>query len=431
MAQEIVIIGEDGQEHVFPAGFDPKRAAGIVRGGSQPTKPTGGMAGFGNAMLTSSSEPVIRPAETVRGAAKFAPAAGAAIGGLLGGIPGAVLGGGAGEAVGQLANRAMGNTAPLYPAEAALAIGGQGIVGGATEGAGRLITGIAAPAGRWAMNRALNLTDKMAGEFPDMAQTMLNRGISVSRGGISKARGLLRTAKGQANQVLGAIDASGQRIPRTAATDALSDVVTQLPATGDPIGGLSRLATLERQMTRGHAQDFSGTEADALKAGLQREAKQFYASARGSQGRPALNVIGSGKTAMARGLNDALEQTGTAVGAPGYQAANQRAQEMIGAIRGISRAVRPGGSGLLHAAGTPAIGATLGGAAGYQSGHPGAGAAIGAAAGTPQGLSLIARGLAGPAGQQIIRQLPRVGAAGLSDELRAALLAALNGQAQQ
>lgn len=29
--QEVVIIGEDGTEHVFPAGFDPKKAAGIVR----------------------------------------------------------------------------------------------------------------------------------------------------------------------------------------------------------------------------------------------------------------------------------------------------------------------------------------------------------------------------------------------------------------
>lgn len=29
--QEVVIVGPDGQEHVFPAGFNPKRAAGLVR----------------------------------------------------------------------------------------------------------------------------------------------------------------------------------------------------------------------------------------------------------------------------------------------------------------------------------------------------------------------------------------------------------------
>ena len=28
--QEVVIIGADGKEHVFPSGFDPRRAAGIV-----------------------------------------------------------------------------------------------------------------------------------------------------------------------------------------------------------------------------------------------------------------------------------------------------------------------------------------------------------------------------------------------------------------
>jgi hypothetical protein len=33
MADEVVIIGADGTEHVFPAGFDPRKAAGIVRGG--------------------------------------------------------------------------------------------------------------------------------------------------------------------------------------------------------------------------------------------------------------------------------------------------------------------------------------------------------------------------------------------------------------
>lgn len=33
---EIVIVGEDGTEHVFPSGFDPKKAAAIVRGQAAP-----------------------------------------------------------------------------------------------------------------------------------------------------------------------------------------------------------------------------------------------------------------------------------------------------------------------------------------------------------------------------------------------------------
>lgn len=40
MAQgEVVIIGADGQEHVFPAGFDPKRAASIVQQQAAPAQP--------------------------------------------------------------------------------------------------------------------------------------------------------------------------------------------------------------------------------------------------------------------------------------------------------------------------------------------------------------------------------------------------------
>ncbi len=45
MAQEgeVVIVGDDGTEHVFPPGFDPKRAAGIVRVQSaHPVSGTGG-----------------------------------------------------------------------------------------------------------------------------------------------------------------------------------------------------------------------------------------------------------------------------------------------------------------------------------------------------------------------------------------------------
>lgn len=34
MDPEVVIIGDDGTEHVFPAGFDPQKAAAIVRGGA-------------------------------------------------------------------------------------------------------------------------------------------------------------------------------------------------------------------------------------------------------------------------------------------------------------------------------------------------------------------------------------------------------------
>lgn len=39
--QEVVIVGKDGKEHVFPAGFDPKRAASIVKQRSAPPREPG------------------------------------------------------------------------------------------------------------------------------------------------------------------------------------------------------------------------------------------------------------------------------------------------------------------------------------------------------------------------------------------------------
>lgn len=51
MPNEVVIVAEDGTEHVFPAGFSPKRAAAIVRGRKTPELP----AGATNGMLPQST----------------------------------------------------------------------------------------------------------------------------------------------------------------------------------------------------------------------------------------------------------------------------------------------------------------------------------------------------------------------------------------
>lgn len=54
--QDIVIVGDDGTEHVFPSGFDPKRAAAIVRAGStslpKPAASTGWPAKIGDMLST-------------------------------------------------------------------------------------------------------------------------------------------------------------------------------------------------------------------------------------------------------------------------------------------------------------------------------------------------------------------------------------------
>lgn len=54
--QEVVIVGKDGKEHVFPAGFDPKRAAGIVAQSTKPKEPREpGLATIGEHMAAKTT----------------------------------------------------------------------------------------------------------------------------------------------------------------------------------------------------------------------------------------------------------------------------------------------------------------------------------------------------------------------------------------
>lgn len=77
--REVVIVADDGTEHVFPPGFDPKRAAAIVRGrASQPdgvstmdaaTAAVSGLWDYINpvSMVRAAAQTVAHPIETARG----------------------------------------------------------------------------------------------------------------------------------------------------------------------------------------------------------------------------------------------------------------------------------------------------------------------------------------------------------------------------
>lgn len=77
-AAEVVILGKDGQEHVFPPGFDPTRAAAIVRSKNatlsapMPTvpQPQQRLAGVGMQTVSDEEWAQMSPAERVRGIAK-------------------------------------------------------------------------------------------------------------------------------------------------------------------------------------------------------------------------------------------------------------------------------------------------------------------------------------------------------------------------
>lgn len=79
MADEVVIIGADGQEHVFPPGFDPKRAAAIVREKSAPVpqaaakpQPSQRLAGVGIQTVSDEDWAKMTPGQKAQGLIKAA-----------------------------------------------------------------------------------------------------------------------------------------------------------------------------------------------------------------------------------------------------------------------------------------------------------------------------------------------------------------------
>jgi hypothetical protein len=375
---------------------------------------------------------------TVDSLLDWLPTVGGVVGGMVGKVPGvrivtAGIGGAAGEGYRQLGKHlteipgAMWDVGRNLITEPEATLGGfvEGAKAGATQAAiqggiqaagqagGEAIIGVASKASPWLMNRALNLTDKLSREFPNLSATMIEHALTVSQGGLEKARALLTAAKTSANAALAKAQAAGVRVPVTAATDGLQKTLAEVLNSADIEGGLQVLADVERKMIRGRAGALAPVEADALKRSLQTQSKQLYTAAKMGQGKPNVSVRAQALADMAESLNDAIGTMTTNAGAAGYRAANASAAELIGAVRGIAKGTRPG-SNLYQAMVRPGVGAVIGGLAGEQvGGHKGAiGSALAVGALTsPAGMSRLAVTLAKPGVQAILRQSPKLAAA--------------------
>ena len=383
------------------------------------------------------------------GLADWLPTVGGVIGGLAGKVPGvrivtAGIGGAAGEGYRQLVRHAgelpgaVVDVARNLVTEPAATLGGfvegakagatqaavQGGIQAAGQGVGEGVTGVAAKASPWLMNRALNLTDKLSREFPNLSTTMIEHALTVSQGGLAKARTLLTGAKAKATAALAQAQAAGATVPITAATDGLQKTLVDVLNSADIEGGLAALAAVERRIGSGRVRDLTPVAADALKRSLQTQSKQLYTAAKMGQGKPNVSVQAQALADMAASLNDAIGTITTNAGAAGYRAANATAAELIGAVRGISKGTRPGAN-LYQAMVRPGVGAVLGGVSGAQTGgYQGgvAGALVGGALTSPAGMSRVAVALSRPGVQAILRQSPRLAAA-------VASLQAMEGQA--
>lgn len=368
-------------------------------------------------------------------AANALPAIGGMVGGIVGGIPGAAAGGAAGQGFRTLAQHATeipaavadvarnltnretrGDTIKGFMAgtgRGAVDAGIQGGVQGALQGAGDLAAYGASKAAPWLMNRALNLTDKLSREFPNLSTTMIDHALTVTQGGLNQARKLLKVAKTEANAALTTAHANGATVPVTAATDGLSKTLLEVMNSKDIEGGLKALAGVERKIMSGRPSILTPMAADALKESLQTESKGLYAAIKMGQGRPNATVHAQALMDMAENLNKTIGDITTKAGAPGYRAANAAAQEMIGAERGITKGIRPGAN-LYQAMVRPGVGAVVGAVGGAEAGGT-KGAAIGSLVGTalmsPAGMSRLAVTITKPSMQAILKQSPRLAAA--------------------
>jgi hypothetical protein len=289
----------------------------------------------------------------------------------------------------------------------------QGGIQAAGQGIGEGFVKVGAKASPWLMNRALNLTDKLSREFPNMSGTTIKHALTVSQGGLEKARVLLKVAKNRANAALASAQASGATVPITAATDGLQKTLVEVLNSADVEGGLATLAAVERQIGGGRARALTPVAADALKRSLQTQSKQLYTAAKMGQGKPNVSVRAQALADMAESLNDAIGTVTTNAGAEGYRAANANAAELIGAVRGISKGIRPGAN-LYQAMVRPGVGAVIGGVSGSQTGgwEGGvAGSLVGGAMTSPAGMSRLAVALSRPGVQAILRESPRLAAA--------------------
>lgn len=370
-------------------------------------------------------------------AADWIPTVGGIVGGVLGGVPGAGLGGAAGEGVKQFAQHAteipgalvdVARNAVQQPAatlKGALQGAGEGMLNASKEGAlmaagegiGSGAVKAASSVGRYVMGEALNPTLTLARQFPELSQTAIDHALTVSKGGLNKARTLLTQAKATANAALDTAHAAGASVPVTAATDGLQKTFDEVALhSSDPVGTLSKLATLERKITAGRSGQLTMREADALKTSLQHEATALYKQAASGGGSSKTAVEMVAKADMAHALNMAIEDIATKAGAPGYQAANSVAQDLIGATRAISKQLltnnRSAVGKVLTDMATPStMGAVLAGGPGAAIGA--AGTIAGKLATTPSNLSRISIFLSHPIVQDFLRQLPKPALTGL------------------
>lgn len=350
MAQdgEVVIRGDDGTEHVFPPGFDPKRAAAIVR--TQTGRPDAPSPAWNQ----PGGDVILDNLRSLRDLV-LSPSGGGALGGAVGGVPGAMIGGAAGRGYQQLtqnwdqilpALRDLATTRTTQPEAVTrgavqgmdtgiVDAGTSGAIQGAVQGAGTLLSKGMTTAAPWLMQTALKPTKALLEEYrttgPALATTLLNEGVNVTPGGLQKLGVLLdannaaisdavRTAPPVnipkptiAARALTTAGKLAQQTNPTSALEALRDTVTEF---------------LDHPVYKG---DLSVPDAQAMKVGTYKAIGDRYGE--------LSNASVETQKALARGLKEEV-----AAAVPGISDMNARDSQLMAGLDAVGRRVAQAGN---------------------------------------------------------------------------------------
>lgn len=333
------VKGPDGVVHSFPddaSDAEISKALSAMQAGSP----------------QALSQPPARKGRTwADTAADAMPAIGGAVGGIIGGIggtvggvgvggiPGAIggaaVGGAAGESARQLVNRYRGAETPDTMGQAAVSIGTQGAVQGASEAVGAGLGAGAKAAAPWLMQSALKPTISTLKEYgttaPRIVKTLLDEGVSVTDAGLAKLQKLLsatnadiRAAVQNAPGAIEKTNVAARVLPTAAKVSQQVNPTKDLQAVGNVVTEF-----LDHPVMSGPR--LSVPEAQAMKVGTYEQIGKKYGEVSSAE-------IEAQK-ALARGLKEEI-----AAEVPGIAAMNARDSHLMAAADSVGRRVALSGN---------------------------------------------------------------------------------------
>lgn len=287
------------------------------------------------------------------------PAIEGTVGGIVGGVAGAgagglggvTLGAASGEAHRQLIQRARGKTTPSSSREAALGIGKEAVVSGAVpEVVGMGLGAAAKPVAGRLMESAVGRVSKtMLKDFKtstrELAQTLLDRGVNVTQGGLKKLDRLVDAGNAEIDAVIGSL--KGVVSPSKVA-QRTDDVAARLTKQVNPRSDLAVVdASTEeflqhptltaRSTSTGPGAYLKPVEAHEMKKGTYQQIrrKTQYGELGGAQ-------IETQK-ALARGLREEIEGLATAQGKKAIAGLNQAEKKLLAAHEVVAQRLAESG----------------------------------------------------------------------------------------